>query len=240
MEDLIPTTKRQKRIGNFTAGEKQNLIKEVEEWPRIWDITNVLHSNKNAVEQAWVHISNSLGKTVSECKAGWISLRESYRYHAKVARKHKSGSAGGEMLEEPLFSDTVDWEFVEEMAFLPNVSQKRKTFTSPVFEDFDSSSPINRADVEELNVPQYDYNPTPTTSKRKFSGSQNDEAWSRFNNILKKQEDLVAGKKNSPYAQVLAGFDWLLNKLPRSVGDDMCMEFNSMLLQQVNELKTKK
>ncbi|XP_039969485.1 uncharacterized protein LOC120781346 [Bactrocera tryoni] len=118
------------------------------------------------------------------------------------------------------------------MAFSPNISHKTTTFTSPTFEDFDSTFPINRANME---------NPTPTTSSRTFSRSQNDEAWNRFNNILKKQEDLVAAKNNSPYAQVLASFDWLLNKLPRSVGDDMCMEFYSMLLQKVkkvNELKS--
>ncbi|XP_039951218.1 uncharacterized protein LOC126765333 isoform X1 [Bactrocera neohumeralis] len=235
MDDLTPVAKRQKRIKNFTAGEKRELIKAVEEWPRIWDITNVMHSNKNAVEQAWVHISNSVGKTVNECKAGWISLQESCRYHAKVARKYKSGSAGGETLEEPFFSDAIDWDFAEEMAFLPNTSHKR----TPTFEDFDSASPINRANEEVLSVPQYDYNPTPTTSSRTFRGSQNDEAWNRFNNILKKQEDLVAAKNNSSYAQVLASFEWLLNKLPRSVGDDMCMEFYSMLLQNVNELKSK-
>ncbi|XP_039969881.1 uncharacterized protein LOC120781711 isoform X2 [Bactrocera tryoni] len=101
------------------------------------------------------------------------------------------------------------------MAFLPNTSHKRTTFTSPTFEDFDSASPINRANEEVLSVPQYDYNPTPTTSSRTFRGSQNDEAWNRFNNILKKQEDLVAAKNNSSYAQVLASFEWLLNKLPR-------------------------
>ncbi|XP_050320101.1 uncharacterized protein LOC126753043 [Bactrocera neohumeralis] len=231
MELLIPAAKRQKRIKNFTASEKRKLIKEVEKWPRIWDTKNVMHSNKNALEQAWVHISNSLGKTVSECKVGWISLRESYRYHAKVARKHKSGSARG---------DPIDWEFAEEMSFLPNVSHKRRTSTSPTFEDLDSSSSINRANVEELIIPQFDYSPTPTTSNRTLSGSQNDEAWSRFNNILKKQEDLVAGKNNSPYAQALGCFDWLLNKLPQSVADDMCMEFNIMLLQKVTELKSKK
>ncbi|XP_050340068.1 uncharacterized protein LOC126766219 [Bactrocera neohumeralis] len=113
------------------------------------------------------------------------------------------------------------------MATLPNISHKRTAFTSPSFEDFDSSTPINRANVEVLSVPQYDYNPTPTTSSRTFSRSQNDEAWNRFNNILKKQEDLVAAKNNSPYAQVFASFDWLLNKLPRSVGDDMYIEFLS-------------
>ncbi|XP_019844888.2 uncharacterized protein LOC105223516 [Bactrocera dorsalis] len=229
MELLIPATKRQKRVRNFTTGEKRKLIKEVEQWPRIWDTKNVMHSNKNALEQAWAHISKSLGKPVSECKVGWISLRESYRYHARVARRHKRGSAR---------EDPIDWEFAEEMAFLPNVS--RKTFTSPTFEDLDSSSPINRANVEELIIPQFNYSPTPTTSNRSFSGSQNDETLSRFNNVLKKQEELVAGKNDSPYAQVLACFDWLLNKLPQSVADDMCMEFNSMLLQKVKELKSKK
>ncbi|XP_018794142.1 PREDICTED: uncharacterized protein LOC108972117 [Bactrocera latifrons] len=229
MEVLIPATKRQKRIRNFTTSEKRKLIKEVQEWPRIWDTKNVMHSNKNALEQAWVHISNSLGKSVNECKVGWISLRESYRYHVKVARKHKRGSARRE---------TIDWEFAEEMAFLPDVS--RKTFTSPTFEDLDSSSAINRANAEELIIPQFDYSPTPTTSNRSFSGHQNDETWSQFNNILKKPEELVAGKNNSPYAQVLACFDWLLNKLPQSIADDMCMEFNSMLLQKVKEFKSKK
>ncbi|XP_018784034.1 PREDICTED: uncharacterized protein LOC108965833 [Bactrocera latifrons] len=93
------------------------------------------------------------------------------------------------------------------MVFLPNISHKRKTFTGPTVEDFDSTSLINRANVKVLSVPQYDYNPKPTTSSWTFSGSQNDKTWNRFNNILKKQ-DLVAAKNNSPY--VLASFDWLL------------------------------
>uniref|UniRef100_A0A0K8TYD9 Uncharacterized protein n=1 Tax=Bactrocera latifrons TaxID=174628 RepID=A0A0K8TYD9_BACLA len=117
---------------------------------------------------------------------------------------------------------------------------KKWHFCQMYQENLDSSSAINRANAEELIIPQFDYSPTPTTSNRSFSGHQNDETWSQFNNILKKPEELVAGKNNSPYAQVLACFDWLLNKLPQSIADDMCMEFNSMLLQKVKEFKSKK
>ncbi|XP_049306186.1 uncharacterized protein LOC125776696 isoform X3 [Bactrocera dorsalis] len=156
---------------NFTTLEKCQLVNCVKEWHRIWDISNTLHCNKNAVNQSWLHISNALNKSVDECKSAWISMRESYRYHARVAHKNKSGSDGGEVLETPSFSENVDWVFAEEMSFLMNVSHKRKTFTTPVsFGEDSHASPIHIG--EDSNVSQtsatdsqhsYDY--TPESSK---------------------------------------------------------------------------
>ncbi|XP_039968278.1 uncharacterized protein LOC120780069 [Bactrocera tryoni] len=214
--------KHKNRMLNFTTLEKRQLVNCVKEWPRIWDISNTLHCNKNAVNQSWLHISNALEKSVDECKSAWISMRESYRYHARVANKNKSGSDGGEVLETPSFSENVDWELAEEMSFLMNVSHKRKTFTTPVsFGEDSHASPIHIG--EDSNVSQtsatdsqhsYDYNPTPTKRRRRLTSPSKNQAWSRFDNILMKQEEMLESRSNttrsSPYAQALSSFDWLL------------------------------
>ncbi|XP_067635094.1 uncharacterized protein [Eurosta solidaginis] len=97
--NIAAAPKLKKRVLNFTAEEKRALIREVKEWPRIWDTSDPLHCNKNAVDQAWVHLSSSLGKEVIESKDAWTSLRESYRYHARASKRQKSGSSGGSALD---------------------------------------------------------------------------------------------------------------------------------------------
>ncbi|XP_067635098.1 uncharacterized protein [Eurosta solidaginis] len=97
--NIAAAPKRKKRVLNFTAEEKRALIREVKDWPRIWDTSDPLHCNKNAVDQAWVHLSSSLGKEVIESKGAWTSLRESYRYHARASKRQKSGSSGGAALD---------------------------------------------------------------------------------------------------------------------------------------------
>ncbi|XP_036338267.1 uncharacterized protein LOC118748063 isoform X2 [Rhagoletis pomonella] len=98
------------------------------------------------------------------------------------------------MLEEPSFSEAIDWEFAEEMAFLPNVSHKRKTFTSPaLFGEESNTSPLCTAEESNVSQPnesctQYDYDPAPPKRCRSSSTSQNPEVWNRFSTILKKQE----------------------------------------------------
>ncbi|XP_067615824.1 uncharacterized protein [Eurosta solidaginis] len=134
------------------------------------------------------------------------------------------------------------WEFAGEMAFLPNVSQKRMTLTSlSNFSEESSQSPLDPS--EDLNSTQisdndsqYDYNPK--RSKPYTLSQSPDEKWGRFNRILNKQEEFLEDRKKSPYAQALSTFDWLLNKLPRSVGDDMCLHINSILLQKIVEHKS--
>ncbi|XP_067615374.1 uncharacterized protein [Eurosta solidaginis] len=97
--NIAAAPKRKKRVLNFTAEEKRALIREVKEWPRIWDTSDPLHCNKNAVDQAWVHLSSSLGKEVIESKDAWTTLRESYCYHARASKRQKSGSSGGAALD---------------------------------------------------------------------------------------------------------------------------------------------
>ncbi|XP_017486276.1 PREDICTED: uncharacterized protein LOC108374767 isoform X3 [Rhagoletis zephyria] len=94
MEIGASSSKRQKRILHFTAEEKRKLISAVKENARIWNISDPMHSNKNAVDQAWNRIGVMLEKTVEECKAAWVSLRESYRYRAKVAQKKQKWKCG--------------------------------------------------------------------------------------------------------------------------------------------------
>ncbi|XP_067616209.1 uncharacterized protein [Eurosta solidaginis] len=225
MENIRPSQqKRQKRAFNFSSEEKLSLIEEVKARPRIWNIGDPLHSNKNAVEQSWEQIGIVLSKP--ECKAAWISLRESYRYREKVARKAKSGSDGGEPLSEPSISESVDWEFAAEMSFLPNVSQKRKTFTSTT--DAEAGTP-------DAPSPQYDYAPTPYS--RPAGQSQSEEVWKKFDSLLQQQQDLIKGREQSEseshFKQAFTGFEYLLKQLPRPVADEACCDFMNTLLEKI-------
>ena len=63
---------------------------------------------------------------VEECKKAWCSLRDSRRYHASLAKKKKSGDAGGEHLSPPILNDCGEWEYSELLSFLPETASKRK------------------------------------------------------------------------------------------------------------------
>ncbi|XP_067628535.1 uncharacterized protein [Eurosta solidaginis] len=105
--NIAAAPNRKKRVLNFTAEKKRALIREVKEWPGIWDTSDPLHCNKNAVDQAWVHLSSSLGKEVIESKDAWTRIRESYRYHARASKRQKRGSSDGAALDEPKFSEEI-------------------------------------------------------------------------------------------------------------------------------------
>ena len=51
------SSKRQKRTENFDGQQKRQLIEAVKSRPRLWDLNDALHSNKNAIEQAWFQIA---------------------------------------------------------------------------------------------------------------------------------------------------------------------------------------
>ncbi|XP_070136087.1 uncharacterized protein [Drosophila bipectinata] len=54
------------------------------------------------------------------------------RYHQKISKEKKaSGSAGGNVVPGPKANDDYDWDFASEMAFLPDLSDKRRTMTLP-------------------------------------------------------------------------------------------------------------
>lgn len=54
----LKTNKPQK----FTAEEKTLLATKIKSFPEIWDLTNKLHQNNNAVNQSWTKIAEDLDK----------------------------------------------------------------------------------------------------------------------------------------------------------------------------------
>ncbi|XP_067644556.1 uncharacterized protein [Eurosta solidaginis] len=236
MDNTAKALKRQKRILHFSSEEKRNLISTVKSKNRIWNIGDPLHSNKNAVDQAWNEIGSTLGKSVEECKAAWVSLRESYRYRAKATNKFKSGSAGGEQLSEPYFNEDIDWEFAEEMSFLPNVSEKRRTFITS------DDSQNEEASTSKRPGSQYEYTPTPPKRSRLASQPQNQEIWQKFDDLLEKQCNalkLRESESESPFKEAFAGFEFLLKQLPKKVADEACCNFMYTLLQKVGAEREK-
>ncbi|XP_049316818.1 uncharacterized protein LOC125779503 isoform X2 [Bactrocera dorsalis] len=129
---------------------------------------------------------------IKVCKSAWISMRESYRYHASVAHNNKSGSDGGEVLETPSFSENVDGEFAEEMSFLMNVAQKRNIFRRR-FACIANVSLTSAIDSQH----SCEYNPTPTKRERRLTSPRKNQAWSRLDNILKKQEEMLESRSNT-------------------------------------------
>ncbi|XP_036340807.1 uncharacterized protein LOC118750185, partial [Rhagoletis pomonella] len=196
------TSKRQKRAVNYTTEDKRPLIKEVENG-------NEKHCNKYAVDQAWDEISASMDKSVNECKLAWTSLRESYRYRAKGAQKSKSGGAGGDNIPEPIYNDSIDWEFSADMSFLPHVSQKRRTCTLPDFREetptctFESESICSSNNNNNSNG-AYDYISTPKRNRTSLD-KQNTEIRNKLDSLLQAQTKLiqareVAASEESPKA----------------------------------------
>ncbi|KAM8701450.1 hypothetical protein ACLKA7_000082, partial [Drosophila subpalustris] len=101
------------------------LINEVEKRPILWDLTDRKHFDAVCIKNAWKSVAETLNRSEDECKVAWKSLRDSYRYHCKVAGK-KSGSAGGVGPQQPRANDAVEWHLAPYMSFLPEMSSQRR------------------------------------------------------------------------------------------------------------------
>ncbi|XP_075164827.1 uncharacterized protein LOC142237409 [Haematobia irritans] len=161
------SNKKFNKRSKFSVAQKHELAKAVECNPIIWDLSHSGHFKTDAVNRAWKTISEKLGKPISECKSTWASLRDSKRYRAQIKRKSKSGDDGGEFLDNPVFVDenAKDWEFSESLAFLPNISKKRRTCTIGSAED---SSPTSSDNMLSGGSSNYKY-----VSGRKTSSTLN-------------------------------------------------------------------
>nr|XP_043067371.1 transcription factor Adf-1-like isoform X1 [Drosophila bipectinata] len=144
--------------------DKLKLISAIRARPIIWDLTHELHFNYTSLNNAWEAVAAELRKDVKDCKRAWKSLRACMRYHQKISRKKKpSGSAGGSVVPGPKASDDYDWDFASEMAFLSDLSEKRRhrTTTLPKPPEASTSSeisedPLNFADDESQPSSSFD------------------------------------------------------------------------------------
>ncbi|KAM8702125.1 hypothetical protein ACLKA7_017690 [Drosophila subpalustris] len=124
---MAGTSTKSSRLNLFETADKILLINEVEERPIFWDLTDKKHFDSAMINTAWESVAETLNRSVTDCKLAWKSLRDSYRYHCKVAaNKRRSGSAGGIGPEQPKANDEVEWKLAPYMAFLPELSLQRR------------------------------------------------------------------------------------------------------------------
>ncbi|XP_067614272.1 uncharacterized protein [Eurosta solidaginis] len=122
------------------------------------------------------------------------------------------------------------------MSFLPNVSQKRRTFTTS------DDSQNEEASTSKRPGSQYEYTPTPPKRSRLASQPQNQEIWQKLDDLLEKQGNalkLRESKSESPFKEAFAGFEFLLKQLPKKVVDEACCNFIYTLLQKVGAEREK-
>lgn len=60
--DKFAGKKNQKRAENFPTSLKKELAAQIRDNPRIWDVTDRLHSRKDALDQSWQAISENIGR----------------------------------------------------------------------------------------------------------------------------------------------------------------------------------
>ncbi|KAL7731392.1 hypothetical protein ACLKA6_001417 [Drosophila palustris] len=129
------------RIELFNNEERIKLIGEVQQRPILWDLTDKQHFDAIFIKCAWESVAEALKKPVQDCKAAWRSLRDSYKYHIKASdrKRKKSGSAGGVGPQPPRANDTIEWHLAPHMAFLPDLSTQRRTYSSGLDDSASSS-----------------------------------------------------------------------------------------------------
>jgi len=89
-----------------------------------------LITNANVVDtkcRILINDFNSFCNIANDCKVAWRSLRQSYRYHCKAANsRFKIDGDDDEGEVDPLETRDIQWEFANHMAFLKEMSKKKR------------------------------------------------------------------------------------------------------------------
>nr|XP_029713656.1 uncharacterized protein LOC115257836 [Aedes albopictus] len=236
------TKRAKKRTGFFSSDEKKKLAAEVQLRPILWDLAHRDHYNGNAIALAWKQVGSVLCRTGSDCKTAWIALRESHRYHQKTRQK-KSGSAGGTPLEG---QTSNDWEFAEDMSFLPNKSKQRSTYTSFVEEHETEFERQDDSKDDSVIVSDFssNYSYTRPNDRSKNKSRENDTVIQLSDNL----QQLIEIQKNTSHSAArsemvpklvhhtqLANIDRMLQKLPDDEIEDVCFEMTSLVLTKIKQ-----
>lgn len=222
----------------FPLRKKKALAAAVKARPVIWDLADAEHYNNNAIKLAWKQIGSELSRTPGNCKTAWIALRESHRYRKNVAMK-KSGSDGGVPIPRP--PSDVEWEFAEDLAFLPDISRKRKTMTTAK----DDSLVVD----EERSEPTLE--PTGSSSNYFYQtgpskNTKEDEAVTflatNINHLISVQRSSIAQPASAEDDQIkhktaLTNIDRMLQKLPDDVVEDVLFDFTSLVYRKIREYR---
>ncbi|KAK0148629.1 hypothetical protein N1851_011024 [Merluccius polli] len=96
------------------AGEEEKLCEQIRVYQHLYDSSTQLHSNRNALENAWREVAIAMGKTVKQVKTDWKAVRDKYaRAHKKWKVACRSG-AGAVTFGYPKILTQLSWlsEFI--------------------------------------------------------------------------------------------------------------------------------
>ena len=96
------------------AGKEEKLCEQIRLYQHMYDTSSVLHSNKNALENAWREVATAMEKSVAKVKSDWKAVRDKYtRAHKKWKIACRSG-AGQITFGYPKILTQLSWlsEFI--------------------------------------------------------------------------------------------------------------------------------
>ncbi|KAM8703144.1 hypothetical protein ACLKA7_007855 [Drosophila subpalustris] len=213
------------------------LINEVEKRPILWDLTDRKHFDAVCIKNAWKSVAETLNRSEDECKVAWKSLRDSYRYHCKVAGK-KSGSAGGVGPQQPRANDAVEWHLAPYMSFLPEMSSQRRSginlCASQCSLDLDESNSSFNSLIE-FDSNQLDADASTSCGESSYSYSRN----------VKKRKLEQPTPESDKVIGVLARsivryWDERLNEMSQEEAEAAEQEMTQVLWKHTNAAKKKK
>ncbi|KAH7985978.1 hypothetical protein HPB49_026175 [Dermacentor silvarum] len=111
----------------------ERLIDAVEKERALWDLQDRMYKSRSVCEAAWRRVAADLGATVSDVKARWKNLRDTFRRVLKSrSEMSKSGAPADDSLDEE-----KQWIFFVRLLFLKDTMTGRPTSGNlkPVAED---------------------------------------------------------------------------------------------------------
>ncbi|KAL4085181.1 hypothetical protein QTP88_027040 [Uroleucon formosanum] len=118
--DVVATTESK----SFTVIDDEKLIECVRNYPVLYTLKDKNYIDNTIKENVWKQISDSLGKTVNDCKMRWSTIRDFRKKNMKKI-KLDTGSA------TPTKSKYTD----DVLSFLNNGEDKRRTKSNITFND---------------------------------------------------------------------------------------------------------
>nr|XP_050046422.1 transcription factor Adf-1-like [Dermacentor andersoni] len=223
----------------------ERLIDAVERERCLWDLQQKDYKCRGVCEAAWRRVAAELGATVSDVKARWKNLRDTFRRVLKGRNEVKSGAAADDSLDED-----KQWMFFVRLLFLKDGMIGRPTsgnLTAPPADKWQSASANGHVEsAQEIFTAMYQDEgndeasacdrteasslvdvcvevPEPQPPKKKRKKDKYDEQIENITKILEKEYDEI---------DHFAGFLGAKMKcVPLRLRDDMQME----MLRDVNK-----
>ncbi|KAL7724734.1 hypothetical protein ACLKA6_019803 [Drosophila palustris] len=172
------------------------------------------------------------GGAITPAHLPWKSLRDSYRYHCKVAvKKRRSGSAGGIGPEQPKAKDEVDeinpstsqGNFGEQNLDDSSCSLSSTMEFEPIQLDADAST--------SLEVALYSYATPNERRKVEKAKPKSEEVINMLENVMAKQEEILKSSDLAPIRTIVRYWDEALRDMDPEQAKEMEQAMTQVLWQ---------